>query len=310
MDNSSLIIVTPIYEDTQAAGQLFEELGKIFGKELFIVAVDDGSIRNPFPVNLITGGGVVIRLKRNVGHQKAIAVGLGYVAENIKEQQKVIVMDSDGEDTPASVKELLTALENESVDIVVAQRKSRVETLKFKAFYVLYKFVFKMLSGKKINFGNFMALKSHAVKRLVFIQELGIHVAATVLLSKLRLHFLAIDRGSRYAGKSKMNFIGLVLHGFRALMVFSEDVLVKVGVALAIVSGFSVIGSVMAIILKLLGFATPGWFSTALGILLIVFLQTGTIALMILMLTGVLKNNNMQPDNYKNFIDETIYTEI
>ena len=43
--------------------------------------------------------------------------------------------------------------------------------------------------------------------------------AAAVLASKLRVETCSLDRGPRYAGQSKMNFVGLALHGFKGLMV-------------------------------------------------------------------------------------------
>jgi glycosyltransferase involved in cell wall biosynthesis len=302
-----LIIVAPVYEDTEASSRLFKELADTFDKKVFIVAVDDGSVREPVDIKNIeaTGlSGVVIKLKRNVGHQRAISIGLGYVAEHISPSQKVVVMDSDGEDTPVSIKELIKPLESENIDVVVAKRKSRVESLRFKAFYVVYKWLFSLLVGRKISFGNFMALKPKAVKRVAVMQELGIHVAATVLSSKLRVDNVLLDRGSRYAGKSKMNFVGLVLHGFKGLMVFAEDVLVRVGIASALVAVLSIVGSMTAIILKISGFATPGWFSVALGILLLVFLQTGAMTLMMLMLTGVVKSGSVIAVSYKTFIED------
>jgi hypothetical protein len=101
-----------------------------------------------------------------------------------------------------------------------------------------------------------------------------------------------------------MNFVGLALHGFKGLMVFAEDVLVRVGIACALVAVLSVIGVVAAIALKILGFSTPGWFSIALGILVLVFLQTGALTLMTLMLTGVVKGGAATPVDYKEFIAE------
>ena len=309
MKNYELIVVTPIYEDVEASSRLFKELANTFDEDVFIVAVDDGSVNHPLEVIVIEEAnlnGVVIKLKRNVGHQRAIAIGLGYVAEYMSENQKVVVMDSDGEDTPESIKELIKPLKSNNIDVVVASRKSRVESLKFKIFYVVYKWIFQLLSGKKISFGNFMALKYNAVKRLVSMQETGTHVAGTVLSSKLRIDKIPLDRGQRYAGKSKMNFVGLVLHGFKGLMIFAEDVLVRVGLASAIVAGFAIMGSVLAVVLKLSGFATPGWFSVALGILFLVFLQTGTMTLMMLMLTGVVKGGNIKPLDYQIFVDKVI----
>ncbi len=310
--NHDLIIVTPVYEDAEASGRLFEELVGIFGKKVFIVAVDDGSVKQPLDVAAIESvglDGVVIKLKRNVGHQRAISIGLGYAAEYMSVNQKVVIMDSDGEDTPSSIKELIEPLAQDNVDIVVAQRKSRVESLQFKVFYVIYKFIFYLLSGKKISFGNFMALNYNAVQRVVAMQESGIHVAGTVLSSKMRIELISLDRGPRYAGQSKMNFVGLVLHGFKGLMIFAEDVLVRVGIASSIVAGLALFGGIVAIGLKLSGYATPGWFSVALGILLLLFLQTGTITLMMLMLTGVVKSGSVAPVDYHLFIDEVIDAE-
>ncbi|HFG1570658.1 TPA: glycosyltransferase [Vibrio cholerae] len=306
------IVVTPVYEDKEASAQLFTELAGHFNNDLYVVAVDDGSVKNPLGIDAIESAGLegaVIKLKRNVGHQRAIAIGLGHVSEIMDDDQIVITMDSDGEDTPQSIKELIQPLSQNDIDVVVAQRKSRVETLKFKIFYVFYKFIFSLLSGRKISFGNFMAFKKKAVKRLVNMQDLGIHVAGTVLSSKLRISLCPLDRGARYAGQSKMNFVGLVLHGFKGLMVFAEDVLVRVGIASAVVASLSVLSGLCAVMLKLAGIATPGWFSVAIGILFLVFLQTGTMTLMMLMLTGVVKNRGVEPEDYQTFVDEVVYAK-
>ena len=165
------------------------------------------------------------------------------------------------------------------------------------------------MTGRTISFGNFMALKAHAIKRLVTMQELPIHIAATVLASKLRTKTCPLDRGPRYAGQSKMNFVGLALHGFKGLMVFAEDVLVRVGIACALTAFLSIVGIFAAIVLKLLNYSTPGWFSVALGILVLMFIQTGTLALMTLMLTGVIRSGTLNAQiTYRNFISETIST--
>jgi glycosyltransferase involved in cell wall biosynthesis len=308
-----LIVVTPIYEDVEASSRLFRELHDTFDGELSIVAVDDGSVREPVEKSYIEDAkldGVVLRLNRNVGHQRAISIGLDFVSEHIEDHQKVVVMDSDGEDRPLSIKELIEALKSDDVDIAVARRKSRVETLKFKIFYVIYKWLFSFLAGKKINFGNFMALKPNAVKRVSHMQELGIHVAATILSSKMRIETVALDRGPRYAGQSKMNFVGLVLHGFKGLMIFAEDVLVRVGIVSAGVAVLTIVGGIIATLLKVSGFATPGWFSLTLEIFFLIFMQTGTLTLMILMLTGVVKSSaTTKHIDYKLFVDEILYAK-
>jgi hypothetical protein len=106
-----------------------------------------------------------------------------------------------------------------------------------------------------------------------------------------------------------MNFVGLVLHGFKGLMVFAEDVLVRVGIACTLIAALSVLGAGAAVVLKLLGFSTPGWFSVALGILVLMFLQTGALALMTLMLTGIVRGGTViRPVMYHDFVEQVIET--
>jgi polyisoprenyl-phosphate glycosyltransferase len=307
-----IVIVTPVYEDQEASGRLFKELGSALGQRVYVVAVDDGSVRQPLDIASLREGGIagaVLKLRRNVGHQRAIAIGLSYASESLVPGQKIVVMDSDGEDLPSTIPALLAQLDDPAIDVVVAQRKSRVETFRFKAFYQVYKRFFSLMTGRPISFGNFMALKPAAVRRLVAMQELPIHVAAAVLASKLRTGICPLDRGPRYAGQSKMNFVGLALHGFKALMVFAEDVLVRVGIFSAGLAVLSIGGSALAILLKLLGYSTPGWFSIALGVLLLIFLQTGALALMTLMLTGVMRSGSVVTAvAHREFIAEVIET--
>jgi hypothetical protein len=312
MQHHDLIVVTPVYEDVEASSRLFKELAAQFQGRLFVVAVDDGSVRQPLEVASLVAAaieGVVIKLRRNVGHQKAIAIGLSYVADKLGPDQRVVVMDSDGEDLPSTIPALLDRLKDADVDVAVAHRKSRVETWRFKTFYAVYKRFFKMMSGRAISFGNFMALKPRSVKRLVAMQELPIHVAGAVIASKLRTGVCPLDRGPRYAGQSKMNFVGLVLHGFKGLMVFAEDVLVRVGIACGIFAGLAVVSAAVAVLLKVIGYSTPGWFSIAFGLLIVMLLQTGALALMTLMLTGVMRGGTVHlATAYQDVIDEVIPT--
>ncbi|ULU25199.1 glycosyltransferase [Dyella terrae] len=311
MRHPKLIVVTPVFEDTEASTILFSELAKSCGTEIHVVAVDDGSVRQPLTLQGMLDArirGTVIRLKRNVGHQRAIAAGLAYVADTFSDIDRVVVMDSDGEDLPETIGSLLDNLDEAEVDVVVAERKSRVETLRFKTFYLVYKWLFKLLTGRKISFGNFMAMNGTAARRLSSMGELATHVAGTVLVSRLRWRTCALDRGPRYAGKSKMNFVGLALHGFKGLMIFAEDVLVRVGIACAGVAALSLLGVSAAIVLKTLGYATPGWFSVTLGLLLLVFLQTGAITLMTLMLTGITRGSTVLPLDYRLLVDQIMAT--
>ena len=69
-------------------------------------------------------------------------------------------MDSDGEDKPSDIQRLLEQLKQDGLDVVVATRRSRVESLRFKLFYLVYKLLFRILVGRVFGFGNFNGFNS------------------------------------------------------------------------------------------------------------------------------------------------------
>ncbi|MCB1475680.1 MAG: glycosyltransferase [Rhodobiaceae bacterium] len=300
------VIIVPVYEDRPAARHLFSQIAASPHRSAHVVAVEDGSLVEPLtPGDIAAAGlsGEVIRLKRNVGHQQAIAVGLCHAAEAYPDAT-CIVMDSDGEDPPEAIARMIEPLARNDVDAVVAQRRRRVASFSFRLFYSTYRMLFAVLTGEVVNFGNFMALKPVAVKRLAARPELPIHIAATLLISELRTERVPVNRAPRFVGVSRMNFSALVLHGFRALMVFAERVLIRVGMACAVIAALTVIGIIASVLLKSVGWATPGWFSVALGILFLTLLQTGTLTLISLLFTGILRGGSLAPFRYRDLIDE------
>lgn len=305
MIQTPLVIVTPVYEDTESFYQLAQKIESIYQDQATLVAVEDGSLHHlidvkqcPSTMNLH-----VLRLKRNVGHQKAITIGLSYLEDKLSNASKVVVMDSDGEDRPETINELTKSLEQDNVDIAASVRKSRVESFKFKLFYQVYRLIFRLLTGHNIRFGNFMALKLSAMKRLLTYAELPTHVAGTVILAKCRINTVPIDRGPRYAGQSKMNFAGLVLHGLRALMIFADFVLVRLGLASLIFIVFIAAVIIVTISLKSIGMATPGWFSIALGMLTLLLIQIVAFVLMFLMQSANKYHNSEFTKEWLKLID-------
>lgn len=301
----ALLILMPVFEDRECARRLVRELAVLGVEKPYVIAVEDGSVRDPLQIADITDAGLageVLYLVRNMGHQRAIAVGLSYVAANL-DPRRVVVMDSDGEDQPASIPSLLACLDSGGVDAVVAERRKRSETLRFRVFYVVYKAIFKLLTGRAIGFGNFSALSRQAVDRVSSMQEAWVHYAASLMISRLRIGAVPTDRGKRYAGRPHMNFVSLTLHGLRSIMVFAEDVLVRVGLLSVVVAAASAALLVAAVILKVIGFATPGWFSTAVGILLLMFLQAGVLTFVTLMVSGLVRSS---PPLTRTQIDQLI----
>lgn len=56
MDAYKLVVVTPVYEDVEASSQLFKELHRQFGDDVVVVAVDDGSVKQPLEISSLEAG--------------------------------------------------------------------------------------------------------------------------------------------------------------------------------------------------------------------------------------------------------------
>ena len=108
----------------------------------------------------------MLPLRRNLGHQRAIAIGLAYVEQHI-DNRCVVVMDSDGEDSPEDVPRLLARFEEEGGDkIVFAERTRRSETIIFKIFYLIYRWLdFLSDGGAGSGSGNFSVIPPRALAK-------------------------------------------------------------------------------------------------------------------------------------------------
>lgn len=216
----------------------------------------------------------VVELFGNLGHQRAIAIGLD-ACLRASAPTGVIVMDGDGEDRPEDVLLLLEAHRRTPDAIVVARRTKRSEGISFRILYRLYKAAFRALTGASIDFGNFCLLPVACARRVVHMPESWNHLAATLLRSRLPLLRVRTVRGVRFAGRSGMNIVALVTHGFSAISVFHEIVLTRMLFVLgAIGCGAVATGLTAAALRFFTDLAIPGWASNVVGFSLLLLFQT------------------------------------
>ena len=286
-----IAILLPVYDDKQSLQLLLQDISKLQDsrlKSISIVIVNDGSA--DFSVQKIADEKniTVIQLSRNLGHQKAIAIGLSYIKQKYKDTA-VIVMDSDGEDRAADIPLLLDANEKSPGLIFFAARKRRTNGLAFKLFYYLYKLSFYFFTGKKISFGNFSLIPYPALCRLVYYSEIWSNYPGGVMKSGLDYNALPTERGNRYAGKSKMNFTSLVLHGFGAIAVFLETIIIRIAIVSFLLILVSLISIIAILIIKTTTeLAIPGWASiagTSMFIILLISFIISLIAIFIYLST-------------------------
>lgn len=305
-----IIILTPVFNDSESLNNLLLQLKNSFAEftaaNFSILVVNDGSTENIQLKNSTGWPLQILHLQRNIGHQKAIAVGLAYIKENLS-CDKVLVMDCDGEDRPEDAISLIkTSFNNDK--IIFARRKSRQESNGFRFFYRLYKFVFRILTGKKIDFGNFMIMPKSLLDKSVYYSEIWNHIAGGILKAGLPYSSIETHRGKRYAGDSKMNFTSLLIHGLGAIAVFIEVIASRL-----LLFSLALIGISLVVILAVIGIRTfthlaiPGWTSTVVSAMLIVLLQSFLLSLftIFLYLSSQSQRKFIPAHHYKDYTGAT-----
>jgi glycosyltransferase involved in cell wall biosynthesis len=282
-----LLILMPLRDDWSSAAELIRRIDKAVSDhncKTEIVLVDDGSLqpcpRRDFQDDFSSVATIrLVRLRRNVGHQRAIAIGLTHIQKG-ETCDAVLVMDSDGEDTPEGVLDLLRVYaDTQGAKAIFAERARRSESNVFKFFYHLYRVLHRALTGISVRVGNFSILPSGYLNTLVAMSEMWNHYAAAVFRSKLPFTMVPIPRGTRIDGRSRMNFTDLVSHGLSAISVFGDVVGVRLLIASlagSLLAGLGII--VVAVIRLFTNWAIPGWATYATGVLVIIMIQFIAIA--------------------------------
>lgn len=216
----------------------------------------------------------ILRLRRNLGHQRAIAVGLVDVCSQ-SDAELVVVMDGDGEDSPSNIGKLIEACVAGGLSkIVFARRTRRFESPVFKMGYELYCLLHRVAVGEVFRVGNFCALPRKFLSALVVDANLWNHFAAAVFASRLARTTVPIPRGRRYQGQSKLHFHALVIHGLSALACYSERIGVRVMLTTFILLLLGLCGVfVVGAISLTTPLVIPHWATALIGVMLMLGIQ-------------------------------------
>jgi hypothetical protein len=278
---ASLQIVIPISNDWESVSLLLplvDEHLRGSGVPADVLLVDDGStLAPPRSWNLpLTGIHTIriLRLKRNLGHQRAICIGLCFLSDAC-DCERVMVMDGDGEDAPADIPRLLKELqEDDDVWIVFAERLKRSEGMVFSFFYAMYRMAHWVLVGHRVRVGNFSVMNRECLESLCVSPEMWNHYAAAVYATRQPKAFVPTRRAQRLAGTSSMNFPALVTHGLSALSVFSDRISTRL-LIVSLIAGLMTAAVLLVMVLLRLttGYVVSGWAATIGGTVLLFLVQ-------------------------------------
>lgn len=308
------IILTPVFNDWESLLLLIPQIDRSLGKagrSAGLLVVNDSSDQ-PVPVRWESEPLQaihyidVLTLARNLGHQRAIAIGLSFIAME-RPCRAVVVMDADGEDRPDDIPRLMQEFENSGRSrVVFARRTRRSEGFVFTLFYKLYRALHWILTGISVEVGNFSIIPYASVRKLRVVSEMWNHYAAAVVHARLPSTQIPTVRGTRLAGRPTMNFVSLVAHGLSAMSVFAD----KIGTRLLVVTGFLVtllllaLGTVVSIRL-FTDMAIPGWATVSFGFVTVLLVQAVllSVVFMFMVQMGRAQSKFIPGEEYKPFVE-------
>lgn len=286
MNEYKIAIIIPVYNDWTSLNILISNIERVLLEEnisshCFIIVNDNSKIEIPNLSNFNNNNNFILNLKSNLGHQRAIACGLCYLKENIF-CENVIIMDSDGEDKPTDILNLVN-LSKKYNKIVFAQRVKRSENRIFKLMYKIYKIFFTILTGQKISFGNFSCIPYSEVESLIYNENIWNNYSSAILKSKTPYLTIPTERGTRYDGKSKMTLSSLIIHGFSAISVYMDLMAIRLMFFSIITILCTFFMMIFVLYIKLFtNMAMPGWASYIILFLFIILFQSLSMGLLMI----------------------------
>ena len=225
-------IILPTYNDWKSLSILLIQIEKYLKNTNIIYKVliidDNSSEKNKYRLNKnkFFKEIKILRLKNNVGSQKAIATGLKFISKYQKKREdKFIIMDSDGEDDPKKIKEIIKFIDkNHKTKIITMNRTIRKESFFFSILYEIHLLLTFFITLKYIRFGNFSFLSRKVINSLTKKKELWLAYSATLNKFFESKESILAPRRKRISGKSKMSYSNLITHSLNIQSVYMKNI--------------------------------------------------------------------------------------
>jgi polyisoprenyl-phosphate glycosyltransferase len=253
-----LWLVSPVFFDVDAyvllRARILEFLGARspeFSGVRFVAIDDSGGLDDQVARLDACADVTVIAPPFNLGHQGALVYGLRALAGRVADDDWVVTLDADGEDRPEDLQRLLQPLLDEPQNtrkVVLARRTKRRETLVFKVMYLFFRILFRTLTGALIQTGNYAAYRGWLVRHVLKHPHFDMCYSSTFLSLGLSVTDVPCERGTRYAGESRMSYVKLIMHGLHMMMPFLDRVAIRALISFAALGGVTLaVGTVLAV---------------------------------------------------------------
>ncbi len=270
----TLSVVTPMFNEREAVDHFVARLRPVMeglGVTYEVIAVDDGSkdatvarllqLRAEWPELRI------VSLRRNVGHQTALAAGL-----RSARGEYVVSIDADLQDPPEVIGEMLAAAREQNVDVVYGVRSDRSTDTSFKRNTAgVYYWMMRRLVGPWVsdNAGDFRLMSRAVVDVLNALPEqrpVYRLVVPSLGFSSAEVPYV---RAERVAGETKYPLSKMIKLTLDSVTSFSAAPL-KIALWLGLFSFLLCLALIVTgLVAWGVGGTVPGWTSLYIAVLLL-----------------------------------------
>lgn len=272
-----LSIIVPCYNEEESLKYFYKEIMEVFKKikcKMELILVNDGSSDKTLDIikELSSENRNVkyISFSRNFGKEAAMWAGF-----NKSTGDYVTVMDSDLQDPPILLIEMIRLVEEEGYDVVGTRRVNRKGEPPIRSFFArcFYKIINKMSKVEMVDGArDFRLMTRQVVDSILELKEYNRYSKGLFSFVGYKTKWLEYENIERVAGETKWSFWKLFIYAIEGIVGFTT---VPLTIAALIGFLFCLIAFIMiiVIIVKTLAFGDPtsGWPSLAC----IIFMTNG-----------------------------------
>jgi dolichol-phosphate mannosyltransferase len=268
-------VIIPCYNEEAVIAETYKRLSAVVKKishTCELVFVNDGSKDNTYNIlsSLAANDSMVkvLNFSRNFGHQCAVTAGLRNCNGDV-----AVIIDSDLQDPPEVILEMLDIMQKENANVVYGVRKHRKGESWFKLFTAkLYYRILNYLSETKfpIDTGDFRLMDRKVINEFIALKENNKYIRGLISWLGFNQVPCYYEREERFAGETHYPFRKMLKFAMTGLLYFSKKPL-KFSVSLGFICiflGLLYLINIMIFYFSGAGYFVHGWAST---IALIVF---------------------------------------
>ena len=312
-------IVIPVFNEEGSLIILYESLKQVLtrlGQNSEIIFIDDGSTDNsPYILTDISNKDStvsVIKFRKNYGQTAAFAAGFKFSRGDV-----VITMDADLQNDPEDIPQLLEKM-SEGYDLVSGWRRDRKDktlSRKFPSFFA-NRIINKLIEGTQVKIHDFgcslKAYKKGVVKNIKIYGEMHRFIPAYAAWLGIRVAEIQVKHHPRRYGQTKYGLerVGRVILDLITLRFFTgfktRPLQFFGKIALFVTSA----GSMLSIILFLLGYLTASGIDFQTFILMVLFSIMGGFQFIIVgLLSEIIMRGFLESQNRDEYVVEMIFNK-